>query len=295
MNNKPFFSIIMPNYNNGHNIKESIQSVINQDFGNWELLIIDNNSYDDSKDIFKSFKDTRIKFFNIQNQGVIAKSRNLGIKMSKGKWIAFLDSDDVFEKDKLSVIYSAIENKSDGIFYHNCYKIISNRKTKKNIGVFKPSKNSLSRLLTYGNRIVLSSIVIKKIFLDNKSFSEKKANVTVEDFDLLIKLLERDIPLNYINKTLGGYRISKSSLSQKKNHFENTISFLERKKNILSEKDIRKVNIYISYCKIKGKLIYPLEGYKILLKHNIFSFILIKSYIINTISFFGIIKKNIFS
>ena len=288
---KPYFSIIMPNYNHGHFIKESIQSILNQDFDNWELIIVDNNSSDNSKYVIQSFKDLRIKLFTIENHGVLAKSRNLGIKMSTGKWIAFLDSDDLFESNKLSEIYKLTLNKKDGIFYHSCYKIIDNKKTKKKIGAFKASNKSLSRLLMYGNRIVLSSIVLNKTHLNRSFFSEEKKLVTVEDFDLIIKLLKNRTPLNLIYKTLGSYRISSSSLSQKKNHFENTITILEREKFYVTKREQKNIDIYILYCKIKGKIVSPLEGFKILIRHNIFSNILLKSYIINSIYLFEVIKK----
>lgn len=96
-------SIIMPNYNCEKYIEETINSVINQTYTNWELLIVDDCSTDNSVEIIKSFmeKDERIKLLvNEKNSGAAA-SRNWALREAKGKWIAFLDSDDLWVADKL--------------------------------------------------------------------------------------------------------------------------------------------------------------------------------------------------
>ena len=102
MSDSPFFSVVIPNFNHGRYLKEAIDSVLSQDYKNWELLIIDNYSTDNSDEVISSYNDSRIRFFKINNEGIIAKSRNLGIKNAKAKWIAFLDSDDIWYYNKLS-------------------------------------------------------------------------------------------------------------------------------------------------------------------------------------------------
>ena len=104
----PYFSVIIPNYNNEMFLHRCIGSVVKQSFKNWELLLIDNNSEDNSKKVINAFGDNRIKIFDINNKGVIAKSRNLGIKLSKSEWLCFLDSDDWWETNKLQIIYNNI-------------------------------------------------------------------------------------------------------------------------------------------------------------------------------------------
>ena len=94
-------SIIMPTFQHGHCISRSIQSVLDQTYESWELIIIDNHSVDNTSDIVLSFKDSRIKYLKFPNNGIIAASRNHGVLISKGDWIAFLDSDDWWEQSKL--------------------------------------------------------------------------------------------------------------------------------------------------------------------------------------------------
>ena len=94
-------SIIMPNYNSEKYLKNTISSVINQTYQNWELLFVDDCSTDNSLAVVRFFKDERIKIFqNATNSGA-AISRNYALRMARGKWIAFLDSDDLWAPEKL--------------------------------------------------------------------------------------------------------------------------------------------------------------------------------------------------
>ncbi len=94
-------SVIMPSYNTGKYIGKSIESVINQTYSNWELIIVDDCSDDDTEEVVSVFKDERIKYFkNAFNSGA-AISRNRALREAKGRWIAFLDSDDIWKPTKL--------------------------------------------------------------------------------------------------------------------------------------------------------------------------------------------------
>lgn len=102
MSKSPVVSIIMPSYNSAKTISSSIQSVLNQTEPNWELLIIDDNSADDTLEIIKPFViDKRIKLTILKKNEGAANARNIGLQLAKGEWIAFLDSDDLWKKDKL--------------------------------------------------------------------------------------------------------------------------------------------------------------------------------------------------
>ena len=94
--------IIMPNYNKGKFITEAVNSVINQSYKNWRLFIIDDNSTDESKKKLKQYrKKKRIKVFYLKKNKGPAYCRNLGLKKSKSNFVAFLDSDDYWYKNKL--------------------------------------------------------------------------------------------------------------------------------------------------------------------------------------------------
>ena len=119
---QPLVSVILPTYNHANFLKDAIESVIKQDYSSWELIIIDNYSTDHTDQVISLFKDDRIKNFKINNDGIIAKSRNKGIQESNGDWIAFLDSDDIWYFNKLSTIITYLDrNKKIDIVCSNEY------------------------------------------------------------------------------------------------------------------------------------------------------------------------------
>jgi glycosyltransferase involved in cell wall biosynthesis len=244
MNKNPYFSIVMPNYNHGHLIRESIESVMKQDFEDWELIIVDNNSTDDSKLIIKSFKDSRIKFFSTENKGVIAKSRNLGIKNSKGEWIAFLDSDDLWYKNKLSSL-ECLTKKQYDIICSNEYRV--NKRFKKKIAVRYGIKTQdpYNELLLKGNRLSTSATIVNKKFLEKKNilFDENKNFITVEDYGLWLQLALNKAKFCFCDKFLGEYRIHKDNNSRRYNIHRRNLEALLRihifSNNILPKNQIK--------------------------------------------------------
>lgn len=101
LSNSPLVSIIMPTFNRAQLIAESIRSVVDQTYEHWELIIIDDGSTDDTRDVIGQFDDRRITSHFIEHTGLIGKIRNAGIKLSKGELIAFQDSDDIWLPEKL--------------------------------------------------------------------------------------------------------------------------------------------------------------------------------------------------
>jgi len=102
-------SIILPTYNRGHLITETMQSVVDQSYSNWELIIVDDGSTDQTKYRIEEFNDARIQYHVIEHSGVIGKVRNCGMNYAKGGYIAFLDSDDLWQSDKLEYQLSLLE------------------------------------------------------------------------------------------------------------------------------------------------------------------------------------------
>lgn len=121
-------SIITPSYNTGNFVAEMIQSVLNQSYQNWEMLIVDDCSTDNSIEVIKSFNDDRIKLhINKKNCGAAA-SRNYALKVAKGKWIAFLDSDDIWDSNKLEKQINFMKKNNYHFSYTNYIEIDENTK-----------------------------------------------------------------------------------------------------------------------------------------------------------------------
>ena len=126
----PFFSIVIPTYNQSNYLKTALTSIFKQKFKNYEVIVVDNHSKDETYKVVKNFKK-KIIYKKIRNNGVIAKSRNLGIKLSKGKWIAFLDSDDYWTVDKLEKNFQIINSKDCDVVCNSEWVINLERKKKK--------------------------------------------------------------------------------------------------------------------------------------------------------------------
>ena len=107
----------MPSYNTGDYIKETIESVLSQTYSNWELIIVDDCSADNTDDVVAEFSDSRIRYIKNEKNSGAAESRNRAIRESKGKWIAFLDSDDLWMPEKLEKQICFMEEKG----YHFSY------------------------------------------------------------------------------------------------------------------------------------------------------------------------------
>lgn len=140
-------SIVMPSYNSEDYIRASIESVLNQTYPKWELLIVDDCSVDKTVEIIKSFKDQRIKFFQNEKNSGAAISRNKALREATGQWIAFLDSDDLWLPTKLEEqLFFMVENNYH--FSFTDYRISENRKLT-NIIVTGPKKVTFKKIKHY--------------------------------------------------------------------------------------------------------------------------------------------------
>ena len=147
MENNGLVSIVMPSYNSEKYIKDSIESVLNQTHSNWELLIVDDCSEDQTVEIVKSFKDERIKLFQNQANSGAAISRNWALREARGKWIAFLDSDDIWLPNKLEEqLKFMIENNYS--FTYTDYRICLNGKWE-NVIHTSPNKINFRKIKKY--------------------------------------------------------------------------------------------------------------------------------------------------
>ena len=219
----PLVSIIIPSYNHGKFVDKALRSVLNQTYQNWEVILIDNQSTDQTNEILSKFKDSRLKFFKIDNNGIIAKSRNLGIKLSKGEWIAFLDTDDWWTSDKLSTCMDNINNEVDFI-YHNLEikydkpKFSLKGKKYKGRQLDKPILiNLLVSGILEGNAIGNSSVIVRKKIINKVGgISENKDLVASEDYNTWLRIAQITDNFKYLKKKLGYYLIHDFS-AQKRN------------------------------------------------------------------------------
>jgi len=214
-------SIVIPTYNHAKFISKALKSVIDQTYENWEAIIIDNESVDETYKLINNFNDPRIKYFKISNDGVIAKSRNLGIKEAKGDWIAFLDSDDWWTKDKLEVCLSKISKNVDFIYhaheYVNKSKSFFKKKIIKGRELKKPILNDLLiGTITKGSQISNSSVIVRKnTLIKIGGLNENKILVGSDDYDTWLRIAQITDQFLYINKKLSYYLVHDANTSSK--------------------------------------------------------------------------------
>lgn len=133
MTNRPFFSVIIPTFNQSAFLEKAINSVLLQK-KNYEIIIIDNYSTDNTRELIKKYKIKNLKYLKVKNFGVIGKSRNIGIKNSIAPWIAFLDSDDQWNKNKLFLMEEFIKQNQNYDVVTNDEEIIYEGTKKKECG-----------------------------------------------------------------------------------------------------------------------------------------------------------------
>jgi len=213
----PLISVVMPSYNHGNFIGRSIQSVLSQTYKNIELIIVDNNSTDDTDEVITRFSDNRITLLKIQNNGVIAASRNRGIQASAGEWVAFLDSDDWWKTDKLERCM-AEATPDTALIYHDMQLVdesleASGDTHSKSRRLCKPV---LEDLLINGNTIANSSVVVRKsILLEVKGLDEEAGMVGCEDYNVWLKIARISENFLYIPEYLGSYLYHSDGVSRK--------------------------------------------------------------------------------
>jgi glycosyltransferase involved in cell wall biosynthesis len=207
------YSVIMPAFNQEKYIGAAITSVLNQTYTNWELIVVDNYSTDKTIEIISAFKDPRVQCLSINNGGIIAKSRNLGITKSVGDYIAFLDSDDLWEGNKLELVNLALQDGVDTA-YHDVVIIDEESNITGAITSRSLRSNSFDDLITTGNILVNSSVVVrKKSLLDLGGISEEKSLVGMEDFNTWLRLAQKGNSFTHLALKLGSYRVHSENTS----------------------------------------------------------------------------------
>ncbi|WP_435627896.1 glycosyltransferase family 2 protein [Candidatus Ferrigenium straubiae] len=202
----PAVSVIIPTYNHAQFLRAALQSVINQTFADWEAVVVNNYSEDDTVQIVASFNDPRIRLVNFRNHGVIAASRNHGIGLATGKTIAFLDSDDVWYREKLQRCMDVIGDQVDVVCHAEAW-VKENAPPR--VVMYGPQLRTCYLSLLYdGNCLSTSAIVVRKSALDKAGgFSEDSQMVTAEDYELWLRLAKKGCSFVLIEEVLGEYRL----------------------------------------------------------------------------------------
>ena len=212
--NYPLVSIIMNCYNGETYLADAIKSILSQTYKNYEVIFWNNRTQDNSSFIYKSFKDKRLKYYYAKKHTSLYRARNLAIKKAKGKLIAFLDTDDIWLKDKLSSQIEKFKNKKVNLVYSNYYILNQVTGLKKIAYKNKLPKGVIYEELLKNYFLGIGTVLIKKdIFIKRKNFFNERFNI-IGDFDNFIRISKNNY-FSCINRPLSIYRIHKKSFSNK--------------------------------------------------------------------------------
>ena len=208
----PTVSIVVPTFNHAQFLHQALASVVAQTFQNWEAIIVNNFSTDDTIKIVESIGETRFRLINFHNNGVIAASRNEGIRLSNGSVIAFLDSDDLWYPNKLEHCMPAFDAHAD-VVCHGEYWVSDGMQQRQIL--YGPQKNAqYSKLLYRGNCVSTSATLVRKdLLIEVGGFSVDLEYITAEDYDLWLKLAHRKSSFTFIPEVLGEFRQHQLSAS----------------------------------------------------------------------------------
>ena len=232
INKQHLVSVIMNCYNGDSYLRESINSVLSQTYKNWELIFWDNRSEDKSAEIFKEYKDERFKYFYAENHTTLYKARNLAIEKSKGAFIAFIDTDDLWISNKLETQIRCFNDSDVGVVFSNCW-ILKNKKFKK-IYINKkiPSGKIFSKLIENYNVGILTAVIRRSLYLKlEKKFDERFS--IIGDYDLFLRL-SQICSFKGLQQPLAFYRIHAKNLS-----------------NLNKEKEVEECEIWLNENNLK--------------------------------------------
>jgi glycosyltransferase involved in cell wall biosynthesis len=236
--NSPLVSVIMPVYNASKYVEEAVASVLNQTYQNFEIIVVDDGSTDNTKFEVKKIRDQRVRYIKLQKNKGGSNARNIGIKRAKGEYISFLDSDDILYPDKLEIQMKNIINKTSNldfckinVIHNSSYSyFIPNKLQEKSIF----EGNVFDELINKRNFISTQAILVKKNFITKYLFDPKMPRL--QDYDLILRMIP-EVNISYSNKVLVNLYLQKDSLTSSRIKLKQAINLL------LSVKDY----IYIYY------------------------------------------------
>jgi len=225
----PEFSVVITAYNKGVFIRQTVESVLKQTLQDFEMIIIDDGSTDDTRAIVASFNDSRIRYIYQENSGLPARGRNKGMGLARGKYIALLDGDDFWHEDKLRRSKEAFETVPEAdVVCHNM-EILYNGKTIRKTSFGHYVDNMYKKMLFEGNCLTPSAVVIRRniFFKDGFKFDEDENN-TIEDYEYWLRLA-RNYVFHFIDDVLGYYHLTDHGffLSHMKANTTNMIRLLD--------------------------------------------------------------------
>lgn len=210
-NPMPTVSVIIPAYNQAQYLSESIQSVLDQTFQDFEIIVVNDGSVDHTHQVVESFIDPRIHYIYQENRG-LAAARNTGIRNSGGPYLTFLDADDLFLPEKLSLLVAELEVRSDlGLVAGQAIAIDElGRQIGKTFNTPLPEDPTL---LLLNNPLHVGSVLLSQLWLERVGYFDEVLRA-YEDWDLWLRLARSGCSMEYIPQPVSCYRFHRSQMTR---------------------------------------------------------------------------------
>jgi len=216
VSNGPIVSVVVTCYNYGQYVSECLTSILEQTFRDIEVIVVDDGSTDDSEEKVRPFLDDRRFKYIKQKNGGQANAKNRGIKESRGKYIAFLDADDLWEKDKLEKQLALFRSPAIGVVY-SLARLIDEKGEQLDVGsrgkYLEPRSGKVSQWLVLDNFVWFSSSVVKRSCFEDFGLFDESLKMGI-DWDLWLRF-SINYEFDYINEPLLAYRIGHSGQMSK--------------------------------------------------------------------------------
>ena len=232
------FSVVIPAYNAAETIERCLDSVNEQTYKNYEIIVVNDGSIDDTDGTVKKYISSHPQLdlnYIVQENGGAAKARNSGIQAANGEYICFLDADDAWVPRKLEIVNKKIEETGSDVYYHDICEISMNGKTKE-LHFRQLEADALSDLIINGNQLATSSVVVKREkLLECNTF--EKGGFAGEDIECWISLAQHGASFIHIPEILSSYNRNENSITiSNLKYVESTNAMLMRFYDLLKDK-----------------------------------------------------------
>lgn len=230
----PRISVVIPVYNRTWELRRALESLARQTVGDFEVVVCDDGSTEDIRAVLAPFEtQIEVRYERIENSGGPARPRNVAIGIARGEWIAFLDSDDWWDDERLAVVGSELGDELD-ILYHPLRVIagpgLTRTLERRDVIGERPRGDALRHLALFGNPVPNSAAVVRRSLLTQiGGICEDRSIVAVEDFDTWLRLLEAGARMRFLDQVLGCYWIGDDGISTfSRRQIDRQIALFER-------------------------------------------------------------------
>lgn len=287
----PFFSVVIPTYNRRNRLYQTILSVLNQSFADFEILVMDDGSTDGTQTMIEDLCDPRIVYSWESNSGGPATPRNRGLLKSRAPWICFLDADDIWLPEKLKCIWVEIQGNPDVDVFCHCEMLKFSNNSKNRVLVHGPYEDDFYKvLLQEGNRLSTSAVAVRRELITNNGlyFEVDSSYCIVEDYDFWLHLARCRAKFKFIPKILGFYIIENDNISLATNNLKSNLKTVLRNHVYLHQQFC--VNKDKLWRKVEARVEFDFRADRFLETPNLGSFVYFVGFILqNLVSCIGII------